>query len=190
MIRRRIAVIEAELGEEPRPVAALLGLRAIGVVDPDRGVEPRRRRHALEDAIGPDPGVPIADRNDPPRRQLDAEALAVDDEVVIAKAVAANELMHSEHGGMIHEPRPPAREASCESQAAEQVAPARPLAGGIDERTQRGDARAQLVEEARVALAALEQARQAGGVADVEVPRIAVAEDAERARDARRQHRD
>ena len=92
-----VAVVDAELGEDARAVAALLRLRAVGVVDAHRGVEAGRRRHALEDAVGPDAGVTVADGDDARRRQLDAEALAVDDEVVVAEAVPANELVFAEH---------------------------------------------------------------------------------------------
>ncbi|HEX3763597.1 MAG TPA: hypothetical protein VHW23_33100 [Kofleriaceae bacterium] len=78
-------MIETELGEDPRAIAALLGLGAIGVVDPDRGVEPGRCRDALEDPVGADAGVAIADRDDPRGRELDAELCPVDDEVVVAR---------------------------------------------------------------------------------------------------------
>ena len=61
LVRRRVAVVEAELGEDARAVAALLGFGAVGVVDAHGGVEAGRRRHALEDAVGADAGVAVAD---------------------------------------------------------------------------------------------------------------------------------
>jgi hypothetical protein len=41
--------------------------------------------------------VTVADGDDARRRQLDAEALAVDDEIVVAETVPANELVFTEH---------------------------------------------------------------------------------------------
>ena len=79
------------------PLPLFSASRAVGVVDAHRGAEAGRRRHALEDAVGADAGVTVAEGDDALRRQLDAEALAVDDEIIVAEAVPANELVFAEH---------------------------------------------------------------------------------------------
>src|SRR5204863_5868279 len=55
-----VAVVTQPLGEDPEPVARLLGLAAVGIEDAQPEIRARRRR-AHEDAVRADAPVSIAD---------------------------------------------------------------------------------------------------------------------------------
>ena len=89
-VLRRVSVVDEVLGEDPEPVAALLGLAAVGVVDLQPEVAPVRR-DVEEHAVGADPEVPVADEADDGLEVAPGQVVPLDDDVVVAETVALDE---------------------------------------------------------------------------------------------------
>src|SRR5262249_1133116 len=71
---------------DPRPVAGELRLRAVRVPDHDLNLAPVAHRD-LEDAVGADAAVVVAECTDGLGLELPAEDRALDDQIVVAEAV-------------------------------------------------------------------------------------------------------
>ena len=90
-LRRHVPLLEQILGEDAQPVAALFGLAAVGIEDADRrhiAVEDR----PVEDAVGADAEVPVADQPDVRLTHLDVPHVRVDHDIVISQSVILLEM--------------------------------------------------------------------------------------------------
>src|SRR5206468_3766891 len=92
--RLRAPPVPEVLREDPEPVAGLLRLAPVRVEDAEAEVG-AQAGHAEEDPVGADPPVPVTDRPDRAGGQRLAQIGLVDDDVVVAEAVALRKRDHA-----------------------------------------------------------------------------------------------
>src|SRR5262249_14141425 len=84
------AVLAPPAREDAQAVAALLGLAAVGVVDPESGVGVRGR-HECQHAVAADAAMAVAQAAHHLRREGEGEARGLDDEIIVAERMPLRE---------------------------------------------------------------------------------------------------